>query len=791
MENITICLLQYNNYYNRLVKVENHLGGYVSNIVNVTENVNFNPNDHISAEHIINVDDDLEFDYCIIINSSNEIVSRWFVLEKERVRGGQWKVSLYRDTVADYYNLILEAPCFIEKAYLPFDDKLIFNSEDIAVNQIKMAETQLKDDSGCAWLVGYYAKNAAQLQGTVNINNDNAIGIGTSIEDWEYYSYSNLSTTPKLFYGTPENINYKAAVLELNSNTITPQTLTFVINSTSGSVAKNYGDLLAGLNGLRESYTLTANQLAASVASYGISNLNPYPSMSAYAGLQVDADYFNDFIKYKDKIIKDLNGRFYSVSIVSKDIKTTTDAVAADSDLSLRLTTILKNTGRVQGNPDSKSFKVVYTAQTYSIVLTELENLETTYNITNNRLKTEDAPYDIFAIPYGEVEVTKVNDSSFALTTSREIGMATAMSIQLQEGIQIYDIQILPYCPVSELLIANGKLEVVDDRQYSFIVDNNSQTNVGIIFNVPRSSFSVNIQHTISGGETAMEKKLINQCDLYRLVSPNYNGSFDFNPAKNGGVEFFNVDCTYKPYSPYIHVNPNFKELYGQDYNDPRGLICGGDFSLASISDSWINYQIQNKTFQETFDRQIKTLELQNKYQKEADIWGAIGGTAQGTVSGAFLGGSVGGPWGAAAGAMVGGTASLIGGIRDIQINEALRKDAMDLSKDQFSYQLQSIQALPYSLTKVSSLNLNNKIFPTLEYYTCTDREREAVKNKIIYNGMTVMAIGKLSNYIGYNYEDEPAYIKGKLIRLTAINDDYHLVNTISRELNLGLYFGG
>lgn len=51
-------------------------------------------------------------------------------------------------------------------------------------------------------------------------------------------------------------------------------------------------------------------------------------------------------------------------------------------------------------------------------------------------------------------------------------------------------------------------------------------------------------------------------------MSPNFNGQFEFSLAKNKqDITSFNVDYTYKPYAPYIHVNPIFNPdgLYGKD----------------------------------------------------------------------------------------------------------------------------------------------------------------------------------------------------------------------------------
>ena len=63
---------------------------------------------------------------------------------------------------------------------------------------------------------------------------------------------------------------------------------------------------------------------------------------------------------------------------------------------------------------------------------------------------------------------------------------------------------------------------------------------------------------------------------------------------------------------------------------------------------------------------------------------------------------------------------------------------------------------------------------------------------------MTVMTIGKISDYIGNSWKftdpdngidiSDKGYIKGSIIRLN-INDDYHLSTDISEEINKGWYF--
>lgn len=159
---------------------------------------------------------------------------------------------------------------------------------------------------------------------------------------------------------------------------------------------------------------------------------------------------------------------------------------------------------------------------------------------------------------------------------------------------------------------------------------------------------------------------------------------------------------------------------------------------------------------------------------------GVIGAGASGAAAGAMLGGPIGAVIGGIAGA---GTSAIAGG-RDLQLNEKLRQEALDYTKDQFGYQLGNIQAIPYNLTKTSALTLNNKVFPILEYYTCTDAEKAALNDKLHYNGMTVMRIGQIGEFI----KDIPSYIKGKLIRFEGFNEDFHVLNELANEINKGVF---
>lgn len=293
---------------------------------------------------------------------------------------------------------------------------------------------------------------------------------------------------------------------------------------------------------------------------------------------------------------------------------------------------------------------------------------------------------------------------------------------------------------------------------------------------------------------TPEKAKIDNDCKLYRLSAGNYSAVFEFSPAKSQGFSGFNIDCTYKPYSPWIHVVPKLKGLYGNSFvelDDARGLICGGDYSLPQVTNAWANYQLTNKTYQDVFDRQIANMDVNNSIARQEQMFQSVAGSLTGGTTGAVAGalsGAKAGPYGAIAGAVVGGVAGTalgaVGGTMDYNNLVARQEEAKSYATDLFNYNLQNIQAIPTALAKTSALVANTRIWPFLEVFECTDREKQAYLDKLTYNGMTVMAIGKLNDYI----VNEPHFFKGEIIRLPTLKEDAHMANEICAELKKGVY---
>ena len=174
--NSTLYFLKYNNYYNRIVKRENSLNDYLQYQVYEPLVCNFNPADGVQTDHILPlagyIQDTPEADYVVVANEQNELVSRWFIVDADRIDGRQYKITLQRDLMADFYESVISAPAFIERAVCSTGSNLIFNSDNLQVNQIKKKETLLKDSTGCPWIVGYVASSFNE-QKSISAGSDN------------------------------------------------------------------------------------------------------------------------------------------------------------------------------------------------------------------------------------------------------------------------------------------------------------------------------------------------------------------------------------------------------------------------------------------------------------------------------------------------------------------------------------------------------------------------------------------------------------------------------------------
>ena len=783
-------LMNYNNYFNRTYKRHNTLQQYIDasegHILGVDKPYNFSLNDGVTMEHIFNVTETEEPNYLLLLEENQErtIVSRWFVIDWTKVRGNQYKGLLRRDLLADNYEKITTSPSFIEKGYVEPTDSAIFNKENMNFNQIKTRETLLKDDSKTAWIVGYIAKDHPALSDkTFTYNPDVDMTISGNFSDWEYASWCDGNTHTTIKDSNIENIvRYVLRATKIREFQFSP-----ISNSSFNSLANDSWNVVS-------TGSKTAQQV---LDDYTNSNWfgNIYWSTVIEKIYQDNPTYANSTVmstltSLVGKKVQFQDG-IYEFKIVNIDDTTGWKYWNSGNLYTYLYNTVVADLQELGGNISVVTrYPVAYNLNitNFIVTATKLDNVQGTYkySIPQTTRLLNDAPYKMFCIPYYKdgKYVFQVNDTNHRYTLDKDIMLTWSFNIATELGNSLYDLQILPYCPITNWrgnanvagIFSIGKSENVD---YTTLLDSNNKV-VGVCSWCDVSSKEQFLKYPIE----IMNYKVENECDMYRLCSPNYASAFEFNPAKNDGVEGYNVRYTYKPYQPFINVAPKFNRLYGKDFKDNRGLILSGDFSLPIVKDAWINYQLQNKNYALAFDRQIENLESNYSWQKKMGIANAITGTIQGGVSGAMSGALVGGGVGAVVGGVLGTGASMVGGIMDVNMQQALHNEAIDYTKDNFGYQLQNIQALPNTLNKVSSIISVSKLFPFLEYYTCTNEEKEALENKLKFNGMTIGRIGKIKDYL---QGDTQTYVQGQLIRLEG-KFDTHIANEIANEFKKGWY---
>ena len=788
----TCYLLNYNNYYNREYKKLYDLNDYLDYMKYSWTNVNFNPGDGITTTIPVNYDG--EVNYLILTDNTvpgtvgeEVIVSRWFIIESKFTRMGQRVLTLRRDILVDYSSMAT-ATVYAERGYVPNTSSLIYNSEGNSYNQIKKSEKLIKDESESAWLVGYLAPNVFD-SGNVTIQGSN-----TSVQ--YDYSFTTLDEMNLAFPGVgliPTMLFYNFGSVDLRFLSLAEGNQTYMWRVDFPNDMINYG--------------------IESIPAADVTMIIPQANLSEAEGLLSD-----NFLKpavaniISDKLVLDYSS--VSRELVTKIINNR-DVIARVGTASGGYTYYQLSVGTAQSSIQKHEIRSTTASNTFEYLTNQMSQLDTagvatgtpdryfmeciesyfscywrnipvtanTIELKTTTAKVDSSPYYCFAIPYHSVRVIKGNET--IITDPRE-SLLLARNIATQLGSFCYDVQLLPYFPLQSYIDSMGRIDTTTMPDGTVAVlksaDEVART---FLFWITKPNFSFAVPDTIA---YSSEPKIQNETQFCRLNSPNYSASFDFSIAKNKGVDYWQVDCSYKPYQPYIHVAPNWRGLYGSDFNDARGLICTGDFSIDLMTDKWQEYQIQNKNYNEIFNRQIQSLDLQQSIAKRQEIFGAVAGSLSGAMSGATTGALAGGLPGAIGGGIAGLGISAVGGVMDIIDNQKLRDDARSSQFDMFNYQLGNVKALPNTLTKVSTYNINNKIYPFYEIYEATPEEIGALRQQLNWRGYNLGIIGQLSDF-----QVEGKYFKGKLIRLEEVQDvslgDNHLLENYNSELQQGVYW--
>ena len=495
-----LLLLHYNNYFNRIIKKENTIADYKAADADYKEvsNINFNPGDGVNTSLVLGLGqngslfDGEEFDYLVayeVVDNANVINSRWFIIEQDRERAGQFELTLKRDVLADNYTDVVNSPIFLEKGFInDVNDPLLYNSESMNLNQIKQLEVPLMDETKSGWVVGYIPSDAfpkvepaydrVEKKVTTPMEADFEID---NINDWSYWQYCLSNPNYKLM---ADSAGKRKVTVKIRSEDrradyrsfrvdMVTANYTFYPNSTD---AGTYSQQNSGY--IKTSATLEYPQwyqdygpvtFKQGTINAGICNniFDPVRNNSAFntalntiLGTGINIGDTSALRRLQDKIILDATtNKYYRISVISisesNPITVTSSTTGGQAAL-----TALKNAmyypsgagGSLEGT--YTTFTASNSSTSYAIQLTNIGD-SFYVDLNSDRAHLNDAPYDMFCIPFSDTLKLKFDSTEFTCSKNVALSMATEIARDLGSG-NVYDVQLLPYCPNRTMVVNSG-----------------------------------------------------------------------------------------------------------------------------------------------------------------------------------------------------------------------------------------------------------------------------------------------------------------------------------------------
>ena len=391
---MNLYFLKHNNYYNRRYKPINSLTG--ATVLGYLYNVsNFDPADGVDTTQETAYETFTDIPDYMLAMEGEEIVSRWYVVEAKRIRGGKYRLDLHRDVIADYFADIENAPMFIEKGYVPYSNPLIFNKEQMSFNKVKKHEILLKDETKCPWIVAYVGKDSNGdlptngIKGTASNTNPEYDEAVTSLIDWEYYDYCNLTENRQTFYVGTYNTKYEVYAKESDSSyvrkftyndSVPVDSVGTIVSDTGTTCRINEGVLLRG-----PFITTYRDQLN----SKRMGQINAKPNSSLQAFLNQDGKIL--------RVGETTPYTYYRISVTGRS-KTIDNFLSAGSMYNVAKAWIESAGGT---NVDDKCFRFITDTTSYEANLEDITaTVSASFTYTTEKQSLSDAPYTMVVAPY-------------------------------------------------------------------------------------------------------------------------------------------------------------------------------------------------------------------------------------------------------------------------------------------------------------------------------------------------------------------------------------------------------
>lgn len=836
-------LKNFDNYANRRLMIRTTINDYINDediLIGSFEKRNFVFGDGIQTTHIINYVGALPTpSYVIVENETDHSFTRWFVTNCNENRGCQYTLTLKRDSVADYFENIKTSNLLIKKGWVGNDNVLVFNSEPQNYNKVKTNELLIKDKTGSGYVIGFISSN---------VSGSSSDKIYTNYKDDVHvdFDYDDLSAELQNYFvlpnGTPTStvtaidesdnnpknnicLSYKfGARIDYATDGFTPMDYYSVSNGklytrANGLKAKltDITDTNPDHNGFRcdaNTYTVETNPTTNCYTnidySYDSPNINTVlntigDKFTGYIANKINSitlDSWNGYLSlnYAQKnllksyvgLICEINNVYYKVKMVesNRHLVSTTGVswsfytidqfknyLPNNSIVNTFLSTphgynLTYATGHDKSEINASDMTLYAYATDCYLQLEVYEREVYTYlTPTNNRSHLSDSPYDMFVIPYTDGFTYEYNATSYIANSKMAINLAQQICLSLGSS-EVYDIQIVPFCPFQTIEVQDNLDFSLENAQAIF---DNLNNVVGYYFWAYNSSVSFSIEENrelLTLENSSYTYKEITQLRDYILCSPNKDATYGLNPCMNNGIFEWNISIDYRPFSSYVKIQPQWNWLYGEEYynnlTDSRGLIFNGAYSLTQLSNAWANYVASNKNYQQIFDTNLTTQITKFDKQQKAQ-WDTVGMRNYSLFP-------------------VSSVLKIIGESKQMDYDREIFNIDTTAQRQIFNYQLDNIQSQPYAISKLTSLNSDFRVFPYVEVYDTTPKELDLFRDMIKFNGMTIMTIGHISEYLKPNDE---TFIQASIIRFSdfiGVENSYRLVSDINQELTLGIY---
>ena len=504
-----LLLLHYNNYFNRIIKRKSTIDDYKAADANYKEasNINFNPGDGVNTSLVLGLGQNGslfegdEFDYLVAyetVDNITKIDSRWFILEQDRKRSGQYELTLKRDVIADNYIDVVDSPIYLEKGFInDVNDPLLYNSESMNLNQIKQLEIPLKDETQSGWVVGYIPSDAfpkvepaydrVEKKVTIPMSADITVD---GLSSWSYWNYCSSNPNYKFMADTAgkrkvtvkirSERKYADSARSVRCDMVTAD-YTFYPNSTDAGtysqVNSGYIKTSSGTLNYPQWYkdygpvtfmqgTINA-KLCGTIFDPVRNNSTFNNALNTILGTGITIGDTSALRRLQDKIILDSStNTYYRISIISTSEGSPITVTSSMSGGQTALTA-LKNAmnyingagGSLQG--EYTTFTASNSSTSYAIQLTNV-GVSLYVDLNSDRAHLNDAPYDMFCIPFSDTLKLKYNSTEFTCSKNVALSMATEIAKDLGSG-TVYDVQLLPYCPNRTLVVKSNSPSTVLD----------------------------------------------------------------------------------------------------------------------------------------------------------------------------------------------------------------------------------------------------------------------------------------------------------------------------------------